>query len=731
MNAVLGMAYLALKTKLTGQQRDYIGKILTAGDNLLLIINDLLDFSKIEAGKMLLEKVDFTLDSVLENVSVVLGHKARDKGLELLFSASRDIPQTLRGDPVRLGQILINLVGNAIKFTEEGEVVVTVRLVEKTSDRVKLIFSVRDTGIGMTQEQVNKLGQAFTQADSSITRRYGGTGLGLSISKHLVEMMGGEVHAESVPGEGSVFTNTAWFDLDEDAEAKPARGAISAELEGAPVLVVDDNETSRTILRESLEEMTFQVTTVASGEEALSAMRDAQTDFRLVFMDWHMPGGMDGIQATREIKHDTGLQNIPTVVMVTASNREDLRGDAEQAGADGFILKPVNQSVLFDTLMEVLGSGDGARSTLDQAKSLHPEIESTLDGRHVLLVEDNAINQQVASELLAGVGVTTAIANHGSEALTMLFEADGGAGFDAVLMDLQMPEMDGYEATRRIRADQRFADLPIIAMTAHGLEEELGKCFEVGMNDHVLKPINPDTLFMTLHRWTGTGEARDLAIPQGAAQAGLQELPEIKGLDTKGGLARLGGKREIYADLLVQFVDNHGADAKDIGAAMEDGRWDEAERLAHTLVGVAGNIGAEPLREASMALERNIHEKEKNQVRQALDKVTKNLAELLPGLRTAAQALAEPAKEDAATPAFDRDTAETHLAGLRALLAEDDSEAVAYWNRIRPGLKALLSKLEFTALDKRIRGFDFGDALEVLTQLPEVGKDRPTDNLSE
>ena len=445
MNAILGMTHLALKTDLTAKQRDYLEKIHVAGNSLLGIINDILDFSKIEAGKLEMESVAFNLDEVLDNLANLVTVKAHQKeGIEVLFSTGPQVPRTLVGDPLRLGQVLINLANNAIKFTETGEIVVTTELIQADAETARICFSVRDTGIGLSEEQKGRLFESFSQADTSTTRKFGGTGLGLAICKRLVGMMGGEIQAESEPGQGSTFSFTAAFGIGGELPAR--RHDAPPDLKGLRVLVVDDNPTSREILQEMLESFTFTVTQAASGEEGFAEFvhREGGRPYQLVVMDWKMPG-MDGIETARRIKAHTG-QVAPPVILVTAYGREEVMRKAEAAGLDGFLLKPVSPSLMFDTIMEIFGRGDppvsvpsaGQRSTLATER---------LAGARVLLVEDNEINQQVAMEILSGAGLNVTLANNGQEALDRV----RASAFDAVLMDVQMPVMDGYTATIEIR----------------------------------------------------------------------------------------------------------------------------------------------------------------------------------------------------------------------------------------------------------------------------------------
>ena len=447
MNAVIGMAHLALKTELTPKQQDYLSKIQSSANSLLGIINDILDFSKIEAGKLDMEAVEFDLLETLDNVANVITVKAQEKeDLEVLFNLDSQVPNFLVGDSLRLNQILVNLGNNAIKFTEKGEIVVTTKISKRSDDKVTLQFSVRDTGIGMTAEQQAKLFQAFSQADTSTTRKYGGTGLGLTISKRLVNMMGGEIWIESESGKGTTFHFTADFGLGKETVKR--RFVPAPDLRGLRVLVVDDNATSREILQDILESFSFEVLLAASGQDALEEIEraDKVSPFELVIMDWKMPG-MDGIEASRRIKNHRKLSKIPAIVLVTAYGREEVMRQADDIGLDGFLLKPVNSSVLFDAIMQALGKEVQDVSRAGRKKEPSTEALNTISGARVLLVEDNEINQQVAQEILQGAGLIVTVANNGQEG----FEAATQNPYDAILMDIQMPVMDGYAATREIR----------------------------------------------------------------------------------------------------------------------------------------------------------------------------------------------------------------------------------------------------------------------------------------
>jgi len=460
MNAIIGLSHLALGTRLDRKQRDYLSKVHSSAQNLLGIINDILDFSKIEAGKLDMESVDFDLAEVLDTLVSVVSVKSGEKGLELIVDVDPQIPLGLKGDPLRLNQILINLANNAIKFTEQGDITIEARLVEQSDEGVTLRLAVRDTGIGMTVEQQGRLFQAFSQADTSTTRRFGGTGLGLTISKRLAEMMGGTIGVESQSGKGSTFWFTAHFARGAEPKVR-AQPTLPEELQDLRVLVVDDHPTARTILSRYLESFGFRTGEAASGAEAIDELEGAERPYQLVLIDWHMPG-MDGIEATRRINSSTRLQSAPPqVIMVSAYGRQELHEQAEVEGIKAFLVKPVSPSSLFDAILEAMGHGREQLAETGDALS----AQASLIGARVLLVEDNEINQQVAEELLGQAGMQVSTAANGEEGVQML--AARPAEFDAVLMDIQMPIMDGYAATAEMRMDARFKTLPIIACQAH------------------------------------------------------------------------------------------------------------------------------------------------------------------------------------------------------------------------------------------------------------------------
>ena len=495
MNAVIGMSHLALGTDLSPRQRDYVEKIQRSGQHLLGLINDILDLSKIEAGKLEVEVVDFELRGVLDNVANLISGKSASKGLELLFDVDPALPDNLRGDPLRLGQILVNYANNAVKFTDAGEIIVRVSQASRDAEGILMRFEVQDTGIGLTEEQQSRLFRSFEQADTSTTRKYGGTGLGLAISKKLADLMGGEVGVQSAPGQGSTF----WFTARLGLGTAPQRPLLpEPDLRGRHVLVVDDSEQARQILGGLLGSMSFAVTTASSGEEAVakaSAADAAGHPCEIAFLDWKMPG-MDGFATHRALAL---LPHLPHSVIVTAAGRDDVQKELANAGIVLMLTKPVSPSQLFDTAIRALGGhalsaeahrGHGPRSA--------PNL-TTIQGARVLLVDDNDLNQQVGAELLAGAGLVVDVADNGQIALDMLARAP----YDIVLMDMQMPVMDGLTATRQLRQNPAWAQLPVLAMTANAMSRDRDLCLAAGMNGHLAKPIDPDELFASLLQWIG------------------------------------------------------------------------------------------------------------------------------------------------------------------------------------------------------------------------------------
>ncbi|MEW6502121.1 MAG: PAS domain S-box protein [Thermodesulfobacteriota bacterium] len=602
MNAIIGLSHLALEMELTAKLRDYLGKIASAGNNLLNIINDILDFSKIEARRLELAPHSFSLEKVLVDLAGVTAFKAQEKGLEFMFAVAPEVPDRLFGDSLRLGQVLVNLVSNAIKFTEKGEVIVRVALAGRSGDRVTLRFSVRDSGMGISEEQVKNLFAPFSQADGSISRNYGGTGLGLAISKRLVTLMGGDIEVESRPGEGSTFAFTV--ELNAGPEAAAVLPAAPADLCGLRVLVVEDHPVSREILVNVLRSFSFSVSAVGSGEEGLAAFDRANAAggaFDVLVLDYLLPG-IKGDALARIVRQRRDSAGRPKILMLTSVGAAKIVQRCLDAGCDSVLDKPVSRAALFDAIQGVCrgtaGGGGGVQPVARGAEW------SRLAGVHVLLVEDNEINQEVGRALLQRAGVLVDVACSGEEAVAAVLDKE----YDLVLMDIQMPGMDGLEATRRIRASgvARLVALPIVAMTAHAISGDEEWSLAAGMNDHVTKPIDPDTLFATMGKWLRKREVpAPSAMPACPAGSGGsdQASPQIPGLDLSLVVKRLGSV-ELCQAILRKFVEHYAGAAEEVCARIRGREWQEAAGVLHTLKGVVGTISAQSLYDLVVELEK-------------------------------------------------------------------------------------------------------------------------------
>ena len=617
LNGVIGMTELALDTKLTAEQREYLSTVKLSADHLLTVINDILDFSKIEAGKLDLDLVSFDLRETLDDTLATLALRAHKKGLELADHIAPDVPDALEGDPHRLRQIIVNLIGNAIKFTDQGEVVLRVETRSRTDDDVELHFAVRDTGIGISAEQQTKLFQAFSQADTSTTRKYGGTGLGLAISARLVEMMGGTIWLESEAGQGSTFHFSARFGPARGRTASP-RPAEPAFVHGLGVLVVDDNATNRRILQEMLTSWGMKPTVVEGGRQALTILERAQKDgspFRLVLLDAMMPE-MDGFTLAGLIRRDTDLLDSTLMMLSSANHREDA-AKCRELGVASYLTKPIKQSALLDAIMVTLGPS----ASLDDNHEARSEPRVVSPGRRralrVLLAEDNAVNQRLAVSLLEKRGHRVVVAGNGREA----FEAFAGSRFDAVLMDVQMPEMDGFEATAAIRAreEESGGHTPIIAMTAHALKGDRERCLEAGMDAYITKPLRPRDLFQILE---------GVMPPDGEAEPRIDEVA----FDLSTALERMDGDVELLKELAGLFVAECSKRMKEIRQAITRRDGAGLQNVAHTLKGSVGNFGARDAVEAAKLLEQDGREQNWTHAETAWSALEKAIGRLEPAL---------------------------------------------------------------------------------------------------
>ncbi len=732
MNAVMGLTELMLRGDLTEKQRSTLGKIKVASQTLLAVINDILDFSKIEAGRMELEITNFSLHEVMANLSEMFSQKAHEQDVEFMVSIAEGTAGALRGDPIRLGQVLINLVGNALKFTQKGEVVVDVRPAKDQpaeAGEIMLEFAVVDTGVGIPKDRLKAVFESFSQADTSTTRKFGGTGLGLTICRQLTELMGGKIRVESVFGQGSRFIFTARFSR-QPAE-RELRLNAPKDLRGLKVLVVDDNETSREILASAISSFQMNASTAASGWEALDVMRAADPPFDLVLMDWKMPG-MNGLETARNIKQRLELDKTPIVCMVSAYGREDLLQQSDRNFLDAFLHKPVNQSFLFDTIMELFGRSDAVVSAAERpVKDSEPPAH--ISGARVLLVEDNAINREVAREWLDAAGVATEEAENGRVALDRLNAMATDVNLpDMVLMDIQMPELDGLEATRLLRKDERFKDMPIIAMTAHALKGDRERCLDAGMDDYLTKPIDPRALFGALGTHipnTGQAAAQQSPVPAATQKTdNPDDISDLKipGVDVKEGLFRCNRNTKLYRRLLSSFLKDYVSSDKEIAEYVKAGSQSDARRVAHSVKGVAGSLGARRLQAAALVLENSAEQETLVPEGMAWDEFLSALTELDTGLNQAgfgAPLEKIPFETEGNAETVDVGALLPLLDELDRTLDDDLDLARTLVEKIQGPLGALAGSDTASQLMEHVENFEMDEAREVLDQVRTFAKD--------
>ena len=724
MNAIIGLSHLALRADPEPRLKDYISKINGAGQKLLAIINDILDFSKIEAGRMSLERTDFLLDTVLTDLTGLIAQKIFDKGLELLFLVDETVPTHLNGDPLRLGQVLLNLLSNAAKFTQLGQILLHIRCLERQGQRVRLGIEVSDTGIGISESQLANLFQPFEQAELSTARHYGGTGLGLAICRHLLGLMEGTIEASSEIGAGTTFRATAWFGL----AAVPPAPVLPQRLNGLSVLLVDDNPIAISVLEANLAHLPIRMSACASGLETLQRVEQAAASghpIDLILLDWQLPD-IDGLETLRRLQAIGGLRP-PEVVLVTAYGAAEVRRAAAALGVQGFLTKPICQSDLLDTLIELMEPSTA--SNRPDPLMAETRLSQGLTGLRVLLVEDNEVNQQICVELLNSVAVRVTVAENGAEALRLLEGPQevaaghhGTLPFDLVLMDLNMPVLDGWETTRRLRRNPRFNDLPVLAMTAHALVEERDRCLALGMQEHLTKPIEPARLYAALAHWgQRTVGAADIPPAGARPDTGAETTPPPSGLDLDGGLRRTAGNVGLYHRLLSSLANTQADAAERVAAALRERDDPAARQITHTVKGVAANLGATALSDAASRLENTL---EAGQPSDAdLDLFRRTLAEtvaLIRGLPTTGRPLAEgPGESDAKIgPAASLEAAIPSSAELverlRALLQAGDGEAIDVVQAHRASLQRLLGATSFRAMESELERFAFEAAAAAL-----------------
>jgi len=763
MNAILGMLTLLRRTDLNTRQADYAVKTEGAARSLLGLLNDILDFSKVEAGKMTLDPHPFRVDQLMRDLGVVLSANAGAKPVEVLFDIDPRLPRTLVGDAMRLRQVLINLGGNAIKFTAEGEVVVSVQVVQRQADAVTLRVAVRDTGIGIAPENQARIFSGFTQAEASTTRRFGGTGLGVAISQRLVGLMGGELTLDSAVGQGSTFHFTVTMPVAEDAEVPAPTSPISPTAPASPArlraLVVDDNPTARELLRDMAESLGWVAELASSGEEALTklaACRSAGGRYDVVFMDWQMPG-LDGWETASRIREGGLVDDAPVVVMVTAHGREKLaqRSSEQQAHLDDFLVKPVTASMLFDAVVDARQRR--ALPTLSAPpRQAAPGTAQRLAGLRLLVTEDNLNNQQVARELLEDEGAIVQLANNGLEGVEAVAAAD--PPFDVVLMDLQMPVMDGFTATARIRQDLARTQLPIVAMTANAMASDREACLAAGMNDHIGKPFDIDHLVAVLRRLCGrgavsavsAGSAGSAGSAVGAVRAvGTVTAPDAAGsvtslhaaagaagVDLAAALQRMGGKQAVYARMLRSALNDFDTLAQALQKPLADAELADTARSLHTLKGLAATLGITALAAAAGSAEKLLSAGAStgltaHEAMPACAAVGATLCAALPALRILSEQLLEgvaavaagasagathAAGAATAGPHDDRAALHQRLTELAALLGQSDMRATELTPALREQGNSRLGP-RLAELDDAVSALDFERATPLCSEL--------------
>ncbi|MBF0398919.1 MAG: response regulator, partial [Desulfobacterales bacterium] len=633
MNAIVGLSHLSLSTDLTPKQRDYLTKIQLSGQMLLEIINSILDLSKIEAGGLILESAPFHLDEVIDNIRTMISMKAEEKGLEVIVSISPDVPLFLIGDPLRIAQVLLNLANNAVKFTDKGAIFISIKLISLVDDKAKIYFAVKDSGIGITSEQKSLLFQSFTQADGSITRRYGGTGLGLAIAKKLVELMGGEIQVESVPGKGSTFSFTSLFSLHKELDIKLLLSTL--KLPHLKILVADDTKVSRCILEDLLAEMSFEVKSVESGICAISELErvfdEKDSPYDLLILDWKMPE-MDGVETIQQIRMSSKIEIIPKIFMITGYELEDVMHISKELDISAFLFKPVTMSTILDTINSVFGSVKDQRLLLPMTKNRAYFPLKSLRGNKVLLVEDNTMNQQVAREIMEAADLEVDISVNGKEAISKLFTNN----YDAILMDIQMPEMGGIEATQLIRSKLNLTDIPIIAVTAHALDSERESCIASGMNDHIAKPFIPHDLIKMLSKWIKPKTQES----NGKSQIVLKQtklsddIPtdyfySIPGMDIETAFNRLMGNKKLLRTLLIDLSKDFHDVVEKIRYDLENKDWKSARLKAHSLKSSSGVVALNLLSSNASRLEMAIINKDLEKIEMEFINIDKILVPLI------------------------------------------------------------------------------------------------------
>ena len=708
MNAIMGMSHLALACELDRKPHNYVTKVYKAAESLLGIINDILDFSKIEAGKLDIEVIEFNLHDTFADLANIISLKASEKGLELLFDISPDVPMVLKGDPLRLNQILINLASNAVKFTEQGQIVISVGLAKnspKDSEDLILEFSVKDSGIGMSEEQQKKLFKSFSQADSSITRKYGGTGLGLTISKKLVELMNGNIRLKSTEGQGSCFSFTAYLKNSENNDTRVIEQQKSF-LEGKRILIVDDNQLAIDVLSSILRSFNCHVVTALSGKEAVELTKQATVAFDFVMLDWKMPE-LDGIETYQLIKTQNNYQDNQFILVTSNANDAKIL-EQLKSSISSVLVKPVTSSSVFDELMHL--NGEEAFTITREMKRDDTLLanQQKLCGAKILLVEDNELNQELALELLKESGIDVDLAENGAIAVEMVTDNR----YDGILMDLQMPVMDGFTATKVIRENHK--DLPIIAMTANAMVSDKEKVLAVGMNAHITKPINVNDMFSTIAHWITPSQSPNVleaVKPDSQLKADDIEIGDFISIDKDAGLMVANGNKALFVKLLNRFITGQSDFVECFKAARLKQDVEEATRFAHTLKGSAGNIGAKSLQISAEKLEHGcVHNADEYSIEQALvdteNELLKVLTELTAYLN---KSVSEKSNQQISDFVFTEQT-KAQLAELLELVEDFETEALELAEDIINQLKGTKEELIFKKVYQQIESYEFSEA---------------------
>ncbi|WP_394172693.1 PAS domain S-box protein [Thalassotalea litorea] len=706
MNAIIGMSHLALSTELDSQQRGYIDKVHRSAESLLGIINDILDFSKIEAGKLDVEMSNFGLTEVLEDLVNFVGIKAEEKHLELLFDIQSDLPTALIGDSLRLTQVLINLTNNAVKFTHDGEVLLQVSSLRTTNTDVEINFAVSDTGIGMSEEQQADLFKPFTQADASTTRVHGGTGLGLAISKKLINLMGGEISVQSKLGKGSTFSFTIKFKRQLNTPNK----VLTKVAKIHHILVVDDNAHARDIFTRILQSMGYRYKVVGSAKDALALINkhDESDPFQLLLIDWQMPV-LDGVAMARIVLTELKLKNPPLVFMVTAFGREELSLQLNDLVVDEILTKPVTRNKLQQAIVQISGERKPSNLQFSTPKLKMKAAIKQLKGARILAVEDNEVNQQLISALLTKNDIDCDIAENGLIAIDML-EPDR---YDGILMDCQMPVMDGYSATRKIRELEEYKDIPILAMTANAMAGDKEKALQAGMNDHIAKPINVETMFQIMANWINT-DKRQPAQPSNlpiVSNVKTSLPPKMITINVNDGLRRAMNNSLLYQKLLLGFSKSQQGFKAKFRAAIEHNDVDEAVYLAHTLKGLAGNIGAFDVQQNAEVLEQqarsgNLSFATMQQVTRPLEMAINEINVKVPELDSPSELEENQSREEKVD--------EKCIDELMRMLADYDTATTDFITTHRTNLRSILGASLFTQLTRSIERYDYETALQDL-----------------